>query len=309
MTADPPTATDSCPVCLQPAAIEHLGDELLAVTCRRCGGYRVSPQYAVALRDREDDGEEVVDEKDVLVSAYLREMTLAGRSDVVLTPESTRLMIDAAPRTIGERLDRLLLNLSKVDPRLGRFIEIGPDDFVLGWCRHGGELNYLVSHLIEEGLLSRDPGTFAIAEITVAGWRRIEQIGASTTSLTQAFVAMTFDDELASAYDLAIGPAIRDAGYTPLILSRIEDADQVDDRIILELNRSRFVVADFTQHRPSVYFEAGYALGRGLPVIWTCRADDYDEAHFDTRQYNHIVWRTEDELRERLYNRIKVLVG
>ena len=78
---------------------------------------------------------------------------------------------------------------------------------------------------------------------------------------------------------------------------------------MLELNRSRFVVAEFTQHRPSVYFEAGYAVGRGLPVIWTCREEDYEHAHFDTRQYKHIVWRTGDELRERLYTRIKVVVG
>jgi hypothetical protein len=47
----------------------------------------------------------------------------------------------------------------------------------------------------------------------------------------------------------------------------------------------------------------------GLPVIWTCRADDYEGAHFDTRQYNHIVWRTAKELRERLFTRIKVVVG
>ena len=282
---------------------------MLAVRCPRCSEYRVAPGYADALRDREDEGEEVVDEKDVFVSAYLREMTLAGRTGVVLTPESTRLMIDASPRTIGERLDRLLINLSRLEPRLGYHIEFGEHDFVLGWCRHHGEMNFLVHHLIQDGLLSRESGTFAIAEITVAGWRRIEEVGTRTTTLTQAFVAMSFDASLAGAFDAAIGPAIRDAGYTPLILSRIEHADQVDDRILLELNRSRFVVADFTQHRQSVYFEAGYAVGRGIPVIWTCRADHYQDAHFDTRQYNHIVWATAVELRERLYNRIKVVVG
>lgn len=308
MNVVPDPAGQPCPVCLQNAAIEAAGEGLLHVRCLRCGEFRVSPRYATALRDRANGGDEDADES-VLVSAYVREMTLAGRTGVVLTPESTRLMIDAAPRTIGERLDRLLLNMSRLEPRLGYHIEFLENDFVLGWCRHFGEMNFLTHQLVEDGLLSRATGTLAIAEITVAGWRRIEEVGSRTTTLTQAFVAMSFDDSLAMAYDEAIGPAVRDAGYTPLILSRIEHADQVDDRILLELNRSRFVVADFTQHRQSVYFEAGYAVGRGIPVIWTCRADHYEDAHFDTRQYNHIVWTTEAELRTRLYNRIKVVVG
>ena len=41
----------------------------------------------------------------------------------------------------------------------------------------------------------------------------------------------------------------------------------------------RFVVADVTNHRNGVYFEAGYAMGMGLPVIWMCHKDDMKEAH------------------------------
>jgi hypothetical protein len=64
------------------------------------------------------------------------------------------------------------------------------------------------------------------------------------------------------------------------------------------------VVADFTGHRGGVYFEAGYAQGRGIPVIWCCRKDDIEHAHFDTRQNNHVTWTTPAELRELLKNRI-----
>ncbi len=35
----------------------------------------------------------------------------------------------------------------------------------------------------------------------------------------------------------------------------------------------RFMIADFTGHRGGVYFEAGFAHGLGIPVIWTCRED------------------------------------
>ena len=40
----------------------------------------------------------------------------------------------------------------------------------------------------------------------------------------------------------------------------LEHVDRIDDRIFLEINRSNFLIADFTGHRPGVYFEAGYAL-------------------------------------------------
>ena len=73
------------------------------------------------------------------------------------------------------------------------------------------------------------------------------------------------------------------------------------------------VVADFTHGRAGarggVYYEAGLARGLGLPVIWTCREDMFDELHFDTRQYPHIGW-TEaklDQFQRALKERIELL--
>ena len=37
------------------------------------------------------------------------------------------------------------------------------------------------------------------------------------------------------------------------------------------------VVADFTGHRGGVYFEAGFARGLGIPVVWTCHKE-YDDS-------------------------------
>lgn len=45
-------------------------------------------------------------------------------------------------------------------------------------------------------------------------------------------------------------------------------------------------------------------MGLGLTVIWLCKESDIEGAHFDTRQYNHIVYTSEDELYTKLRNRI-----
>ena len=80
--------------------------------------------------------------------------------------------------------------------------------------------------------------------------------------------------------------------------------------IIARIKESRFVVADVTEHRNGVYFEGGFAMGMGLPVIWMCHEGDMKNAHFDTRQLNHIVW-TDDipKLRKDLANRILATIG
>ncbi len=116
-----------------------------------------------------------------------------------------------------------------------------------------------------------------------------------------------------AAYEEGVGPAIREAGYEPLRIDRKEHISKIDDEIIAEIRRSRFLVADFTQGdtgaRGGVYYEAGFAHGLNIPVIFTCRTDAIDKVHFDTRQYNHITWENTAELRERLAKRISATLG
>ena len=65
----------------------------------------------------------------------------------------------------------------------------------------------------------------------------------------------------------------------------------------------------FESARGGVYFEAGFAKGLGREVIWTVRKDRLSYVHFDTRQYNHIVWSDESDLRNQLSKRISATLG
>lgn len=76
-----------------------------------------------------------------------------------------------------------------------------------------------------------------------------------------------------------------------------------------QIRKSRFLVADFTEQKHGVYFEAGFALGLGRNVIWTCRKNDMKNLHFDIRQYNCIDWQNESELSARLKLRIEAILG
>ncbi len=130
-------------------------------------------------------------------------------------------------------------------------------------------------------------------------------------------MARWFDKSLTPVFEEAVKPAIEDAGYDAVIVNEEHFLDKIDDQIIAEINRARFVVADFTHGnggaRGSVYYEAGFAQGQGKDVIFTCRKDmiDNNEIHFDIRQYPYVVWENNDleGFRKSLSARIAAVIG
>ena len=120
---------------------------------------------------------------------------------------------------------------------------------------------------------------------------------------------MWFDASTNEAWLSGFEPGIKAAGYRPVRLDKEDYVGGVTDEIMTQIRRSRFVVVDYTGHRNSVYFEAGFAAGLGLTVIQTCRADEAADLHFDIRHLNTLVWKSHAELAEGLNRRIRAVVG
>ncbi len=181
------------------------------------------------------------------------------------------------------------------------------------------ELYYLGRYLIKQGWAgegSREIGGISLF-VTVDGYARLAELEAANKESSQGFVAMWFPDAnnkdyklIKKAYDEGIYPGIDQAGYDPYRVDRDEHNDQITDKIIAEIRRSKFLVADFTYGdsgpRGGVYYEAGFAHGFNIPVIFTCFKDRFstERIHFDIQQQNFILWQTPEELYEKLKNRI-----
>ena len=141
------------------------------------------------------------------------------------------------------------------------------------------ELNYLIRFIADQGLIKFvAKGEF---EITPPGYMRYEALQSQPSSSAQGFVAMWFDKSMREAYTQGFEVGIRQAGYDSVRVDHVEHVGKIDDEIIAQIRRSRFLAADFTGHRAGVYFEAGFALGLNLPVIWSCHRDHIGELHFD----------------------------
>ena len=275
----------------------------------------------------------ITDQVRARLTTWLIDQRNAGVSMPTIGMDEVTYALERGPLPVHERADRLLKLLVQETPHVGATLQIlGNYDRAtqsdslymnaLAWSEshNGEELRYIADYLCEQRWITIPPG----ADIGTLKYRcRVEvdgyaRIGEQATALdsSQCFVAMWFDPSMNDAYHVAIAPAIRDAGYEPFrIDQQVDLVGKIDDAIVAEIRRSRFLVADMTHGdegaRGGVYYEAGFAYGLDKPVIYTCREDKIDDVHFDNRQFNHIVWDANnlDDLRKRLTDRIVAAIG
>lgn len=269
-----------------------------------------------------DTVESLDDNARARLTTWLVDQRLLG----VRPPRVTREIIEYARAkrslSVDERAERILKFVGCQIESVGEYHKIWrhePEIYALlcAWSESlewDPEIHFLLRYLFEQKWLqgTSDEAGNITCTVTMSGYRRIAEQATSTDS-RQAFVALWFHDSMSQAYEDGILPAIEAAGYSPLRIDQKPDANKIDDEIIAEIRRSRFVVADFTHGddgaRGGVYFEAGFAMGLGIPVIFTCRKDILGKLHFDTRQYAHIGWETPEQLRVELKNRILARIG
>ena len=234
--------------------------------------------------------------------------------------------------SVRQRADNLLRYIRGQLPRIGMDFDFEMDRGIiedpqrnetrifremLAWSEstETDELTYLLDYLEIESWLKQIPygATCSRYRLTVRGYSYLAEIDHAVTDSSQAFVAMWFDKSMDEVWENGLRPGIRDAGYEALRIDRKEHLNKIDDEIIAEIRRSRFLVADFTHGetgpRGGVYYEAGFAHGLNIPVVFTCRKDALEKVHLDTRQYRHIVWETPEELRDGLAKRISAVLG
>jgi len=281
---------------------------------RAAGKYVITREAKLMIEDGLEDSHK----------ARLTTMLIDQRKIGVEWPEVTTVTIEQAKKkpalSVQERANRLLEFISAISKNVGEKVSIdsrSKEEYgACAWSESTTteEILYFINYLCGNNWLQNTPyiGMIFRGNLTVDGYKRIEEQIANIDS-SQAFVAMWFDDSMNDVFAEGIIPAIKDAGYQSFRIDQKEHNNKIDDEIIAEIRRSRFIVADFTQGtdgaRGGVYYEAGFAHGLGLPVIFTCHRDSVESLHFDTNHYNHIVWDEPADLRDKLKNRILAVMG
>ena len=315
-----------CPIWQTPAISLPTGRDGQDLDSARAGGrYFISGTASAMLKSWNES-------KKVLLTNWLVEQRRLGSSCPEVSSATLNEATKRRPLSVHDRADALLRYLDAKSELLGTVVKFyaldntkasGTANELLAWTasRQLSEVITLAEYCRAEGWTEHRATERAGASnntvhelmLRPAGYSRLTELEGNNSESRQAFVAMWFDPSMDEVYQNGIQPAIEDVGYEAVRIDRKDHNNRIDDEIIAEIRRSRFLVADFTQGitgaRGGVYYEAGFAHGLNIPVIFTCRSDAIEKVHFDTRQYNHITWANSAELRKRLAKRISATLG
>lgn len=276
------------------------------INCNICGKYKITEE---AIRE--------ITAKHIplhIIKGYIRFQSNVKNNKISITKENINsiLLDPLIPKSFSEKVNILLLNLEAQSKLLGGKIELNLiNDYVYSFVQKSSEFTYILLGLDDSGFIQYVSGkdNKGVVKLLFKGYEKIEKIKETAIFSNQCFVAMSFDKTRDPIYDNIIYKVINETGYSPYRIDRDEHKELIPFKMIEEIKNSKFVIADCTLQKDGIYFEAGYAMGRGLPVIWLCEKSDFDNAHFDIKQYNHILYKDETDLYKKLTTRINAIIN
>ncbi|HUT86164.1 MAG TPA: hypothetical protein VMW66_04945 [Elusimicrobiales bacterium] len=299
----------------------------LFVNCKFCGSFFIRR----AIKDRLIN---YSPEQKAKVSTYTRRQNIfkdEGHSPCI-TDSTTEMKfpensfgihiekaIDSFPNNLDERWNNTLLNLSHIQKHLGDHIKFHPrNDYPLFFTLNTEEMNYFIKAMYEEKYLQdikyNDKTSEKSFQLTPKAINKITELeqGKWGPLSKQVFVAMSFNaekPELKEMFEKGIKPAIKECKYEAFRADYHHHNNLIDDVIVSNIKKSKFMVADFTENRNGVYYEAGMMKGLGREVIYTVHENDSKKVHFDVDHINRIKWKNPEDLRKKLIARIQATIN
>jgi nucleoside 2-deoxyribosyltransferase len=318
----------ACPICGTLAEYENVYNfNLVSYECGSCGRYAIGYEYLTRI------------DKDIFASYLLFNCNLfsIGEKNIFYYIGSdetfeylykeypnSRIVRNKEvenwyPKNFSERIDYILLGLAKLSDYTGKSVSVigQKGNSLLFIKRYIGDKSLSKENIDEQNVFIREylvEQKFAKSEhsqliLLPKGMERVDELQKNQTNSKQAFIAMSFSEEMSKVQN-AIEKAIIGAGYIPRVMNKIEHNNQIVPEILYEIKQSKFVVAEFSTNNNGAYYEAGYAYGLGKEVIHVCNTDKFKaEGHFDIKQISAVLWNSDEEITELLLKRIEATIG
>jgi nucleoside 2-deoxyribosyltransferase len=288
----------NCPICSQPANQELVEPEAknYLIECRdSCGIFTVNKEAQFYLSDRDRNAAQ-----DAQIIAFLLHKLKTPRSFEKIVHINLDLVKQALdnpelPKAI-EQADNLILWLGSKNSNISKFerIEINNLIPIIGSI-HWDDVCLIIRYLWEKGLIdfpgSRLPelDTHVILQLKIPGWERFDELDRKAAKPI-AFMAMKFEKEDVQKAFSQFQNASKTLDFDLLTLTERQEAGIIHNRMKVQIQKSRFVIADLTYQNQGVYWEAGYAEGLKIPVIYTCKSEDFSNIHFDIKPSLTVKW-------------------
>lgn len=296
--------SEACPVCS--SEVSAYRGITLAVqglpgyyySCPRCGNYQIEGFARALLKDISSDNQKIT-----VLSHWIRtkhesiKRHETGSETVILTPDLVANILRQSPPSCAEQADKFILWLGG-NSHPGECLSVKPatHQSIAGAVTPKGFI-LVLRHLAEKGLLgdvrpSVSDGQMN-ASLSFDGWHYYENLRRGASESRRAFMAMKYGDEhLDKLFEDVLRPAVKQTGFDLFRLIDRPKAGLIDNRLRVEIQTSRFLIADLTHENAGAYWEAGYAEGLGKPVIYTCEKNKFEtcKTHFDTNHHLTLQW-------------------
>lgn len=286
----------NCPVCKYPAETVQVsgGADISGFDCPHCGKYFISG----TARHYLEEGIDRDSRESRLLSHLIRNRSISKTSESLSLTDIKAYLQFEFP-TLSEQILNLIEWIGK-NTRPGEGLDV--TDVILQPII-GAEtpkgVQLVILHLKDEKLiesedyLTLDQYNKWSVELTVAGWREYDEMKTARAESKKAFIAMDFkNDAVCTIVNDVFKPAVKQTGFILRDLREGARAGLIDSRLRVEIRLSRFMIVDLTDDNYGAYWEAGFAEGIGIPVIYTCEKSKFEEVgtHFDTNHQLTVPW-------------------
>jgi hypothetical protein len=308
----------SCPICL--GSLKHCNMEdhenMYVITCFKCGCFKISKMtllkadFTFKLNAR------------AILSHWIR----LNQRDNYVEVDNDKITLILNTFTLplySEQVNNLHIYLGDNAKKPSESVdgEINSLTSIIG-CVDEVDVKYHLEYLKQLGMIYiGNPSTsiplfeynfqFFTASLTHLGWSKYYDIKRTSKDSRLAFMAMKYGDEtLNGIYENYIIEAVEKTGFEIRKLDDEKRAGSIDDKLRVEIRRSKFLVADLTHDNNGAYWEAGYAEGLGMPVIYICEGDKFktSKSHFDTNHHLTVLWKNDEEGLKKFADELKATI-
>ena len=305
------TTIITCPICGQKEATKQEAFDrrtLQWVACARCGTFGISRQLVIF-----EDVKKKVAKVSHLLSGLARELKETRGIPPTFTldtlDETLRHPLIPQANSIEEKIKKLLQRLREKTEEFGQEVDLGDIETVvsLAYAKSSNELIALFALMTEKklakiGVVSneRDDGKRRVRiALSANGWQIAESQEKKNKESDRGFIAIWFDDTREETIKV-LEQTIDGLGYRSVCIKHEHYPETIMEKALGEIRNSRFVVADLTGERVDVAFEAGFAFGLGIEVIYVYdkRVKDELPKGFYSKHFQCHGYSGHDELRD-----------
>lgn len=302
-----------CKICESESEIfEYAGGEAYNIKCPRCGSFHISKDALIKFEGSENP------EKVISVSYWIRQHQAESELPIVIDLKLIRTILETSfvsPKP-NEQVNNLIIWVGNTQKTLSDGVEITLTSLisVIG-CYSKRDVLLITKHLAKEGLLSStetsNPEQRYRLVLSFNGWEKYYELKTTSKNSRLAFMAMQYDNEvLDRIFNTVIIPAIKETGFDIRKLDQEKRAGSIDDKLRVEIRRSKFLISDLSDENRGAYWEAGYAEGLGMEVIYICEKEKFEKlsTHFDTNHHLTVKWKDDPESLKKFAEELKATI-